>query len=717
MPIGARQPLAYLFLLAALFGPTATNLSAADQLVPAVVLQASDGASADSFGSSLALDGNTAVVGAPGHGGGQGTTFVFVRSGATWTQQAQLTASDGVRGDQFGMSVSIVGGTIAVGASGKSSGRGAVYVFVQSGTAWSQQAVLTASDGASGDAFGGSVSMSGSMVLVGAGNKGSGRGGAYVFVNTNNTWSQQATLAPSDAAAGDAFGNAVALNASTAVVGALGKNSGQGAVYVFVSSSNTWSLQAKFAPSDLASDAQFGVSVAVNVDTVVAGIRSKSFATGAAYVFLRSGTIWNQQVKLASPGNSGANGFGMAVAVNGDTLLCNEPDDLQEVGEAYVFVRSGGVWTPLPKLTASDGAVGDVFSNALALSSNTALFGSPNKGNSKGEAYAFAQSGSTFVQQAILVGNGTSAADDFGTSVSVSAGTVIVGASGKSFGQGTAYVFSRTGGSWNQQNELTEPNAANNDAFGTAVSLDGTTVLIGATGTNGTGAVYVFVESGTTWTLQATLTASDAAAGDLFGSSVSLQGDTAVIGAPGRLAKLGVAYVFVRSETSWAQQAKLTASDGVTNDMFGNSVSVSGNTALVGARARAGFVGAAYIFVRTGTTWAQQSELSPGTSVGFANFGISVSVDGSTALVGLPGFRPRRVVCLLAVRHNVDPAGQADRVRHRERQHFWLGRISERRHGVGRSSTAWIRHGVRFLALWHDVEPAVRTHSRGRRQR
>ncbi len=597
-----------------------------------MILLASDGASADSFGSSLALDGNTAVVGAPGHGGAQGTAFVFVRSGSTWTQQAQLTASDGVRGDQFGGSVSIVGGTIAVGAKGKSSGRGAVYVFVQSGTAWSQQAVLTAADGSSGDAFGGSISMSGSTVLVGASNKTSGRGGAYVFVNTNGAWNQQATLGPSDAAAGDTFGNAVALNVDTAVVGALGKNSGQGAVYVFVRSSNTWSQQTKFAPSDLAGDAQFGASVAVNVDTAVAGVNSKSFATGAAYVFVRSGTIWNQQAKLGSPSDSGSNGFGIAVAVNGDTLLCGEPDDSQLFGEAYVFLRSGGVWTPQPKLTASDGAIGDVFSTSMALSANTALFGSPSKGNSKGEAYAFVLSGSTFVQQAVLNGTGTSTADSFGTSVSVSGSTAILGASGKSSGRGAAYIFARSGASWNQQSELTPSDAANGDAFGTSVSLDGDTAVIGAPAKNGKGVAYVFVRSGTTWTQQAELTASDAAAGDSFGGSVSVTGDTAVIGASGRLSGQGVAFVFVRSGSAWTQQAKLTASDGVANDIFGTSVSVSGDTALIGAQGKSSFLGGAYVFFRTGTSWTQQAELAPDPNT--HSFAHAVSIDGNTALVG-----------------------------------------------------------------------------------
>ncbi|HYL37027.1 MAG TPA: hypothetical protein VEV17_14020 [Bryobacteraceae bacterium] len=605
-----------------------------DPLVSSIILQASDGVSADNMGTSLAVDGNIAVVGAPGNAGSKGEALVFVRSGSTWTQQTTLTASDGVREDRFGISVAVSGGTILVGASTQASGRGAAYVFLETGPNWSQQAELTATDGNAGDGFGTSVALNGTTGVVGAPGRANGKGTVYVYTGTGGVWNQQAEFVPNDAANGDAFGYSVALSVDTVIAGAYAKNNGQGAAYIFFRSpAGAWSQQAKLAASQLANDAQFGYSVAVNADTAIVGTKSKSFATGLAYIFVRTSGTWSQQAMLRSPGDSGADAFATAVAVNGDTVICNEPFNSQAFGEAYVFVRSGTTWTPQPKLTASDGAIGDVFSTAVALSADTALFGSPSRGNSKGEAYAFSRSGVSFVQQSILTAAGGSAADGFGTSIAVSGDTVMVGAPTKSLVQGAVYVFVRSGATWIQQSKLTPSDAANGDGFGASLATDGSTLLVGASGKNGQGVVYVFVQSGGAWTQQAELVAADPAKGDAFGNSVSLSANTAIVGAVGRLAAQGVAYVFVRSGTTWTQQAKLTASDAATNDNFGSSVSISGDTALVGARAAASFHGAAYVFVRSGSTWTQQAKLVPDRA-GPDNFGYSVSIDADTALVG-----------------------------------------------------------------------------------
>ncbi len=607
-----------------------------DPLVTAVILLPSDGASADHFGASIAVDGNTVVAGAPGHGGTQGTAFVFVSDGTSWTDQGQLTASDGARGDSFGTSVSISGGVIVVGAPGKSSGKGAAYVFALSGSTWSQQAELTAPGGAAGDNFGGSVSLSGTTAVVGASGKSSGEGAIYVFVGVNGVWSQQAEFSATDSASGDALGYSVSINGDTAVAGAVAKHSGQGAAYVFLRSSGAWSQQARLAPSGLASDAQFGTSIGVSVDTVIVGTKSKSFATGSAYVFVRSGTAWSQQAQLVSPDDASSNEFGAAVAVNGDTVLCSEAGDSELFGEAYIFSRSAGTWTVQPKLTASPGASGDQFSTAVALSGNTAVLTSPFENSSQGWLYVFLIAPGNIIQQGSFTGNSTSSGDSFGTSVAVSGDKVVAGSPSKGLDQGAVYVFGRSGANWTPQAELTPPTGllSFDDNFGSSVSIDGNTIVVGASGEFGQGSAYVFVLSGTTWTQQAKLTANDAASGDLFGSSVSINGDTVVVGANGKLAFQGVAYVFTRSGSAWTQQAKLTASDAAANDSFGVSVSVSGDTAAIGARGKGSFQGAAYVFVRSGTNWTQQSKLLGADLASGDNFGSSVSVDGNTVLVG-----------------------------------------------------------------------------------
>ncbi len=178
-------------------------------------LTASDGAMLDEFGWSVAVSGGTAIVGAYGHTVGsnadQGAAYVFVQSGTTWTQQAELTASDGAAGDSFGYSVAVSGGTAVVGAPthliGDNVDQGAAYVFVQSGTTWTQQQELTASDGAGGDEFGSSVAVSGGTAVVGAYahtvGSNADQGAAYVFVQSGTTWTQQQELTASDGAADD----------------------------------------------------------------------------------------------------------------------------------------------------------------------------------------------------------------------------------------------------------------------------------------------------------------------------------------------------------------------------------------------------------------------------------------------------------------------------------------------------------------------------------
>jgi len=202
-------------------------------------LTASDAAAGDQFGINVAIDGETAVVGAntddTAAGTAAGSAYVFVRSGVSWSQQAKLTASDAAGGDDFGVSVAISGNTIVVGAD-LNDDAGSAYVFVRSGTSWSQQAKLTAGDAASADQFGFNVGISGETVVVGAVSDDTITGSAYVFVRSGTSWSQQAKLTASDAAATDNFGISVGISGDTVVSGALFDDDGgtdSGSAYVF----------------------------------------------------------------------------------------------------------------------------------------------------------------------------------------------------------------------------------------------------------------------------------------------------------------------------------------------------------------------------------------------------------------------------------------------------------------------------------------------------
>jgi hypothetical protein len=210
-------------------------------------------------------------------------------------------------------------------------------------------------------------------------------------------------------------------------------------------------------------------------------------------------------------------------------------------------------------------------------------------------------------------------------------------------------VFTRTGSSWTQQAKLTATDAAAGDRFGSTVAVSGDTVIIGAPFDDGTGtdsgSGYVFTRTGSSWSQQAKLTASDAAAGDQFGNSVAVSGDTAVIGAPddddaaAAAASSGSGYVFARTGSSWSQQAKLTAADATIADLFGSAVAVAGDTAVIGAPGDgdAGFnSGSGYVFTRSGSGWSQQAKLTAPDAAGGDYFGSAVAVSGDTAHIGAP---------------------------------------------------------------------------------
>ncbi len=425
--------------------------------------------------------------------------------------------------------------------------------------------------------------------------------------------------------------------------------------------------------------------MAVSRETVVVGANSEDSSTtgidstpdegasgaGAAYVFVRSGTAWIQQayLKPAAVGTTQAgDGFGVSVAVSGDTAVVgarledsnttgidSTPDEgASGAGAAYVFVRRGTMWSQqafLKPTAVGTTRAGYNFGNSVAISGDTVVVGATFEDSSTtginstanesatdaGAAYLFVRGGTTWTQQAYLkpsfVGN-TQAGDHFGGRVSVSGDTIVVGAF---------------------------------DEDSSTTGIDSTPDESGISA----GAAYVFARSGTTWSQQGYLKPAAVGTkygGDQFGFSVAVSGDTVVVGAIGEdsstiginstpdegASGAGAAYVFVRSEATWSQQAYLKpAAIGTSQagNQFGFSVAVSGDAVVVGAYFEdsattgidstpdesANHAGAAYVFARSGTTWSQRAYLKPGavgTSQANDQFGISVAVSGDTVVVG-----------------------------------------------------------------------------------
>ncbi len=374
-------------------------------------LTASDGTVEDLFGSSVAVDGNTALIGAQGDddaGLGSGSAYVFTRSAGVWTEQAKLTASDGARGSLFGVSVALDGNTALIGAAFEDNAgpdSGSAYVFKHSAGVWTEQAKLTASDGAAYDQFGLSVALDGDTALISANwddDNGVNSGSAYVFTRSAGVWTEQAKLTASDGARDDHFGDSVAVDGYTALIGAGGDDNNAdfntGSAYVFTRSAGVWTEQAKLTASDGIELDEFGRSVALDGNTALIGALlddDNGFNSGSAYVFTRSAGVWTEQAKLIASDGIAFDLFGQSVALDGNMALFGKTRDDDaglRAGSAYVFTRSAGVWTEQAKLTASDGARDDAFGDSVAVDGYTALIGAAgvdDNGANSGSAYVF----------------------------------------------------------------------------------------------------------------------------------------------------------------------------------------------------------------------------------------------------------------------------------------------------------------------------------------
>ena len=602
------------------------------------------------FGDSVAADGATVVIGASGSLSSPGAAYVFVDSAGTWLLEQELLAPDGANGDWFGEDVAIEGNTVVVGAPAH-QGTGAAYVFTRSGGVWSLEQKLVAGDGATSDSFGGAVTLSADTALVGASlaeAPATNTGAAYVFTRSGGVWSLEQKLAASDGLAQDQFGNALSLQGDTAFVAASNADpitTGSGATYVFTRSGGVWTEQQKLTPSDGVFNGFFGSAIALQGDTALIGASGAE----ACYAFVLSAGVWAEQQKLVASDGASFDGFGASVSMDADAAVIGAPSDDDggiSSGSAYYFLRSGGIWAEQQKLLASDGGAGDGFGGAVAVEGGALFSGArlhDGKGSNAGTTYRFELDAGSWIEVQSLFTGMAAGSDHIGSSVSIDGDTVVLGAyldDDRGFNAGAAYVFVRVGGIWSLQEKLHASDAQDVDTFGWSVAVSGDTALVAADGADeagvDAGAVYVFLRSGAVWTEQQKLVAGDGAAGDHFGRSLSLEGDTAVVGAP-QHGGVGAAYVFSRSGGVWSQQQKLTASGAVSGDDFGDSVSLSGDTLLAGAPYDDTAMqdgGAAYAFVRAGGVWSEQQVLVPSDPSTLARFGAAVGLSGDTALIG-----------------------------------------------------------------------------------
>jgi len=345
--------------------------------------------------------------------------------------------------------------------------------------------------------------------------------------------------------------------------------------------------ETKLLASDLAGGDGFGASVSLADDVALVGAywipRRK---TGSAYVYRFDGTRWAEEAKLL-PSDGNVAGFGISVSLSGNVALVGDSGlaSTLSTGSAYVYRFDGNNWVEEAKFLPSHGSTDPWFGWSVSVSGDVALVGR--------SAYVYRFDGARWVEEANLLPSDRFTDTSFGMSVSVSGDVAVVGAHGNDDNgsdSGSAYVYRFNGRAWRQRAKLLPSDGAAEDYFGRSVSVSGDVALVGAYGDDDrgsqSGSAYVYRFDGTNWIEEAKLLASDGHRGDWFGSSVSVFGDVAVVGARYDVhdgCRSGSAYVYRFDGTNWIEEAKLSASDRASNDHFGISVSVWDNMALVGA--------------------------------------------------------------------------------------------------------------------------------------
>ena len=375
-------------------------------IVENAILRASNAAAFDEFGSAVAVDGNTVVVGAyrndefPLQSGytsetqEDGAVYVYVRSGDSWSQQQRLVPSDHAPNDQFGFAVAIQGDTLVVGSpqadgSGANVDRGAVYVFTRSAGVWTQQAKLTGSGSAGGSRFGTAVAIDNGTIVATAPREDEvdvlNTGAAYVFVGAGASWTQQQRLIDPFGLQDDALGNDVDLQGDVLVVGAQFADDevleDAGAAYVFTRAEGIWSLPARLESTVQAEMAHFGRSVALHGGRVAVSDHLRDVGEGAVVIFAGAEATWTAEQTIVASDGAALDFFGHSLSLRGDVLLVGAYNaDLGsnvDRGAAYRFERVLGTWQEVDKYVTSDHALNDRVAFDVDLGQSNAVVGAP----------------------------------------------------------------------------------------------------------------------------------------------------------------------------------------------------------------------------------------------------------------------------------------------------------------------------------------------------
>jgi len=361
-------------------------------------LLADDGTEHDEFGNSVSISGDYLVIGASyanNLGNNSGAAYIYLKDAGIWVQQAKLTPSDFSDGAGFGFSVCMYNDYLIIGKLGDEvfgEASGSAYIFYKDNGNWIEQAKLIPSDGAACDFFGQSVAIGDGFAIVGApfdDDHGGESGSAYIFKQIDEIWVQQTKIIAPDGEASDFFGQSVSISGSVVIIGAYSNNQ-TGSAYIYKNDGNNWVQETKLMPSDGSPNDSFGYSVSLSDDRAIVGAANNN-NIGAAYIFNYNGNSWVFNAKVYAFDGSDGDSFGKSVSILGNQILVGAPYD-DDIGSAYLFINDGVSWNQSLKLIPSDGSIDDYFGRTTSLSTHYSLIGASGNddyGDLSGSAYIY----------------------------------------------------------------------------------------------------------------------------------------------------------------------------------------------------------------------------------------------------------------------------------------------------------------------------------------
>jgi hypothetical protein len=663
------------------------------------------------FGTAVALDGTTLAIGAVGEGDGainfSGAVFVFDRTDGEWSLTQKLAASAPALNELLGMSVDLVGDVLVAGAPNATvsgvTNAGAIDVFLRTDGAWAhsqrveapmpiseaqmgKRVVLTstwlaaslwndtpsgsrvavfevqqglwgnmqtlgASDGASSNGFGISLSAFGDRLAVGASGTASNVGAAYIFDRTGVTWTETAKLVGSGTP--DArFGRGLALMSNRLLVGEPDPAT-NGRVIPFELTLGTWTALPPVTRNTGEVGDQYGTVLAIDGDTAIVGVPTGEVAgvvgdTGVATIvdWTDAAPVFGQEFDTGFP--SAAGRLGESVDIAADIAVVGAPEEVSRLGyfdsgAAYVYQRSGAAWNLLQRLSLESEKDTERFGHAVAIDGDWLAISEPDSDefglHGSGVVHLYQLSNGLYAHVTDILPADPNISYYFGTALALNAGVLVVGAPSA----GVAYVFEASAG-WGQTAKLQAPVPAASAWFGRAIDVSSETIVIGATGEEGgtPGGVHVFERNAAAWEWITTLEGSTVEH-DAFGYTVKLVGDELIIGAPQATVagddNRGRLQLYRRGNDGvWIDDGELIDQTGSPAAYFGSCLAVTGSTLFAGASGTDGYVGKVASFVRIGDQWVADASIDAQQLSGTVReLGSACAANDSDLIVGSPG--------------------------------------------------------------------------------